>query len=146
MIFLFSLVLWWDGHCYKSCFESSKICSPVNSYLSFDILEWPNEAWFKRFAYIVLYFWSSSLMCIILFAVCPKPFNFLTPSLQTNLYTGVTRKDKPRGRHHGLTNQKKQEIREAFELFDTDGSGIGIYLMWLTLTYICRLLIGCFLF
>ncbi|CAA2976717.1 probable calcium-binding CML20 [Olea europaea subsp. europaea] len=41
----------------------------------------------------------------------------------TNLYTGVTRKDKPRGRHHGLNNQKKQEIREAFELFDTDGSG-----------------------
>ncbi|KAF3438952.1 hypothetical protein FNV43_RR17227 [Rhamnella rubrinervis] len=32
-------------------------------------------------------------------------------------------KDKPRGRHHGLTQQKKQEIKEAFELFDTDGSG-----------------------
>ena len=31
--------------------------------------------------------------------------------------------DKPRGRHHGLTQQKKQEIKEAFELFDTDGSG-----------------------
>ncbi|KAL6583495.1 hypothetical protein OROMI_005573 [Orobanche minor] len=31
--------------------------------------------------------------------------------------------DKPRGRHHGLTQQKRQEIREAFELFDTDGSG-----------------------
>ncbi|XP_022864772.1 caltractin-like [Olea europaea var. sylvestris] len=62
-------------------------------------------------------------MCTILFAVCFKPFNFLTPSLQTNLYTGVTRKHKPRGRHHGLTSQKKQEIREAFEQFDTDGSG-----------------------
>ncbi|KAG4920905.1 hypothetical protein JHK85_050468 [Glycine max] len=28
----------------------------------------------------------------------------------------------PRG-HHNLTTQKKQEIREAFELFNTDGSG-----------------------
>eukprot|EP00262_Sarcandra_glabra_P007138 TRINITY_DN19741_c0_g1_i1.p1 TRINITY_DN19741_c0_g1~~TRINITY_DN19741_c0_g1_i1.p1 ORF type:complete len:172 (+),score=45.64 TRINITY_DN19741_c0_g1_i1:186-701(+) len=36
---------------------------------------------------------------------------------------GVSRKEKPRGRHHGLTQQKKQEIKEAFELFDTDGSG-----------------------
>lgn len=34
-----------------------------------------------------------------------------------------SRKEKPRGRHHGLTQQKKQEIKEAFELFDTDGSG-----------------------
>lgn len=33
------------------------------------------------------------------------------------------RKEKPRGRHLALTQQKKQEIREAFELFDTDGSG-----------------------
>ncbi|WVY94291.1 hypothetical protein V8G54_033379, partial [Vigna mungo] len=30
--------------------------------------------------------------------------------------------NKQRGRHN-LTTQKKQEIREAFELFDTDGSG-----------------------
>ncbi|GER27952.1 caltractin [Striga asiatica] len=36
---------------------------------------------------------------------------------------GIQRKDKPRGRHHGLTQQKRQEIKEAFELFDTDGSG-----------------------
>ncbi|XP_056690330.1 caltractin-like, partial [Spinacia oleracea] len=35
----------------------------------------------------------------------------------------TVRKDKPRGRHHGLTQQKRQEIKEAFELFDTDGSG-----------------------
>ncbi|XP_074311632.1 putative calcium-binding protein CML13 [Silene latifolia] len=35
----------------------------------------------------------------------------------------TTRKDKPRGRHQGLTQQKRQEIKEAFELFDTDGSG-----------------------
>lgn len=27
------------------------------------------------------------------------------------------------GRQHGLTAQKRQEIKEAFELFDTDGSG-----------------------
>ena len=26
--------------------------------------------------------------------------------------------------HHNLTTQKKQEIREAFELFNTDGSGL----------------------
>ncbi|KAH7566576.1 hypothetical protein JRO89_XS08G0191900 [Xanthoceras sorbifolium] len=40
-----------------------------------------------------------------------------------SLYRGASRKDKPRGRHHGLTQQKRQEIKEAFELFDTDGSG-----------------------
>ncbi|EOX91404.1 ARM repeat protein interacting with ABF2 isoform 3, partial [Theobroma cacao] len=39
------------------------------------------------------------------------------------LYRGASRKDKPRGRHHGLSQQKRQEIKEAFELFDTDGSG-----------------------
>ncbi|KAJ4966089.1 hypothetical protein NE237_017938 [Protea cynaroides] len=41
----------------------------------------------------------------------------------TSLYRGQSKKDKPRGRHHGLTQQKKQEIKEAFELFDTDDSG-----------------------
>ncbi|RZC45656.1 hypothetical protein C5167_038602 [Papaver somniferum] len=42
----------------------------------------------------------------------------------STLYRGVSmRKDKPRGRQHGLSQQKRQEIREAFELFDTDGSG-----------------------
>ncbi|XP_050129418.1 probable calcium-binding protein CML20 [Malus sylvestris] len=40
-----------------------------------------------------------------------------------SLYGGASRKEKPRGRHHGLTQQKRQEIKEAFELFDTDGSG-----------------------
>ncbi|XP_060970449.1 probable calcium-binding protein CML20 isoform X1 [Cannabis sativa] len=40
-----------------------------------------------------------------------------------SLYRGPSRKEKPRGRHHGLNPQKKQEIKEAFELFDTDGSG-----------------------
>ncbi|MED6197315.1 putative calcium-binding protein cml13 [Stylosanthes scabra] len=32
------------------------------------------------------------------------------------------KQNKQKGRHH-LTQQKKQEIKEAFELFDTDGSG-----------------------
>ncbi|GLU20015.1 hypothetical protein SLE2022_362330 [Rubroshorea leprosula] len=42
-----------------------------------------------------------------------------------SVYRVASRKDnKHRGRHHGLTPQKKQEIKEAFELFDTDGSGI----------------------
>ena len=41
-----------------------------------------------------------------------------------SLYRGASRREnKHKGRHHGLTAQKKQEIREAFELFDTDGSG-----------------------
>ncbi|XP_020588282.1 caltractin [Phalaenopsis equestris] len=35
----------------------------------------------------------------------------------------ASRREKPRSRHPGLTAQKKQEIKEAFELFDTDGSG-----------------------
>ncbi|CAH9058426.1 unnamed protein product [Cuscuta epithymum] len=35
-----------------------------------------------------------------------------------------SRREKPRGHpHHGLTQQKRQEIRECFELFDTDNSG-----------------------
>ncbi|RWR90083.1 putative calcium-binding protein CML20 [Cinnamomum micranthum f. kanehirae] len=37
-----------------------------------------------------------------------------------------SRKVKPRGRHHGLTQQKRQEIKEAFDLFDTDGSGMNL--------------------
>ncbi|RZB97437.1 putative calcium-binding protein CML20 [Glycine soja] len=43
---------------------------------------------------------------------------------QSSLYRGESRRynNKPRGRHN-LTTQKKQEIKEAFELFDTDGSG-----------------------
>lgn len=36
---------------------------------------------------------------------------------------GESRRDNPRGRHHGLTQQMKQEMKEAFELFDTDGNG-----------------------
>ncbi|PON39800.1 Parvalbumin, partial [Parasponia andersonii] len=47
----------------------------------------------------------------------------VVPIEEASLYRGTSRKDKPRGRHHGLTQQKKQEIKEAFELFDTDGSG-----------------------
>ncbi|KAG9450986.1 hypothetical protein H6P81_010951 [Aristolochia fimbriata] len=40
-----------------------------------------------------------------------------------SLPRGTSTREKPRGRHHGLTQQKRQEIKEAFELFDTDGSG-----------------------
>ncbi|CAN6483769.1 unnamed protein product [Victoria cruziana] len=35
----------------------------------------------------------------------------------------MSRREKPRGRHHAISQQKKQEIREAFDLFDTDRSG-----------------------
>ncbi|XAR57350.1 hypothetical protein NMG60_11025466 [Bertholletia excelsa] len=41
----------------------------------------------------------------------------------STIHRGASRKDKPRGRRHGLSQQKRQEIKEAFELFDTDGSG-----------------------
>nr|GMC98724.1 membralin-like protein At1g60995 [Ipomoea batatas] len=51
----------------------------------------------------------------------------LNADFQTNCYTmdqaSQSRREKPRGRHHGLTQQKRQEIRECFELFDTDNSG-----------------------
>ncbi|KAF7124607.1 hypothetical protein RHSIM_Rhsim12G0022300 [Rhododendron simsii] len=43
-------------------------------------------------------------------------------STVASLYKGASRKDNPKGRHHGLTQQKRQEIKEAFELFDTDGT------------------------
>ncbi|KAL6656974.1 hypothetical protein ACP70R_004754 [Stipagrostis hirtigluma subsp. patula] len=33
------------------------------------------------------------------------------------------RRERPRTRPHGLTKQKRQEIKEAFDLFDTDNSG-----------------------
>lgn len=33
------------------------------------------------------------------------------------------RRDQKKGRSGGLTEEQKQEIREAFDLFDTDGSG-----------------------
>ncbi|KAJ0975996.1 hypothetical protein J5N97_017961 [Dioscorea zingiberensis] len=36
---------------------------------------------------------------------------------------GASRREKPRGHHHGLSDQKRKEIKEAFDLFDTDGSG-----------------------
>lgn len=36
---------------------------------------------------------------------------------------GQTRRERPRTRPHGLTQQKRQEIKEAFDLFDTDNSG-----------------------
>ncbi|KAJ4964102.1 hypothetical protein NE237_024041 [Protea cynaroides] len=45
------------------------------------------------------------------------------PETMAPLYSGNSRKEKPRGRYHGLNQQKKKEIKEAFELFDLDGSG-----------------------
>lgn len=41
------------------------------------------------------------------------------------MYGEKSRKDKPKGRH-GLPQRKRQEIKEAFDLFDTDGSGTQI--------------------
>lgn len=34
-----------------------------------------------------------------------------------------SRRGRPRTRQHGISQQNRQEIREAFDLFDTDGSG-----------------------
>ncbi|KAL5659417.1 hypothetical protein ACJX0J_032580, partial [Zea mays] len=36
---------------------------------------------------------------------------------------GQARRERPRARPHGLTQQRRQEIKEAFDLFDTDNSG-----------------------
>ncbi|KAL8215354.1 hypothetical protein R6Q59_026546 [Mikania micrantha] len=36
---------------------------------------------------------------------------------------GELKKAKPSGRHHGFTQQTKQEMKEAFDLFDADGNG-----------------------
>ena len=36
---------------------------------------------------------------------------------------GSAARNKGKGRQGGLTEEQKQEIREAFDLFDTDGSG-----------------------
>ncbi|KAF3323492.1 caltractin [Carex littledalei] len=33
-----------------------------------------------------------------------------------------SQRERPRTRQHGISQQKRQEIREAFDLFDTDGS------------------------
>ncbi|KAK1428896.1 hypothetical protein QVD17_17736 [Tagetes erecta] len=38
-------------------------------------------------------------------------------------YGGESRREKRSGRHHGFTQQSKQEMKEAFDLFDTDGNG-----------------------
>jgi len=37
---------------------------------------------------------------------------------------GTARREKNKGRSQGLTEEQNQEIREAFDLFDTDGSGM----------------------
>ncbi|XP_022773950.1 caltractin-like [Durio zibethinus] len=40
-----------------------------------------------------------------------------------SVYKGAARKNKPKGCHHRLSKQKTQEIKEIFDIFDTDGSG-----------------------
>ncbi|GJV67318.1 probable calcium-binding protein CML20 [Tanacetum coccineum] len=44
-------------------------------------------------------------------------------SLLTVGFYGESRRDILKGRRHGVTQQVKQEMKEAFELFDTDGNG-----------------------
>ncbi|XP_066398045.1 probable calcium-binding protein CML13 [Miscanthus floridulus] len=44
-------------------------------------------------------------------------------SFNQSTVKGQTRRERPRVRPHGLTQQKRQEIKEAFDLFDTDNSG-----------------------
>ncbi|OEL38828.1 putative calcium-binding protein CML13 [Dichanthelium oligosanthes] len=46
-----------------------------------------------------------------------------TPPSFRSTSKGQTRRERPRTRPHGLTKQKRQEIKEAFDLFDTDNSG-----------------------
>ncbi|PKA49136.1 Caltractin [Apostasia shenzhenica] len=41
----------------------------------------------------------------------------------SNPSLSASRREKSRIRQPGITAQKRQEIKEAFELFDTDGSG-----------------------
>lgn len=61
----------------------------------------------------------------------------MKPLDQENLYSASSKKEKPRARHHGLSQQKRQEIKEAFELFDTDGSGIAMSCYHICLWYSC---------
>ncbi|GER49054.1 centrin2 [Striga asiatica] len=41
----------------------------------------------------------------------------------STVQTGLPRIGRPRGRYHALTEQKRKEIKDAFEQFDTDRSG-----------------------
>ncbi|PWZ12896.1 putative calcium-binding protein CML13 [Zea mays] len=43
--------------------------------------------------------------------------------LHLSTVKGQARRERPRARPHGLTQQRRQEIKEAFDLFDTDNSG-----------------------
>ncbi|CAN7072605.1 unnamed protein product [Brassica oleracea var. botrytis] len=71
----------------------------------------------KKFRFLV------KLRCLVLCWFLYECFLFLKVNcVLSSLYRGVSRKEKPR-RHHGLNQQKRQEIKEAFDLFDTDGSG-----------------------
>jgi centrin-1 len=49
----------------------------------------------------------------------------IQPSSQQQSYrkSVVTARRAEKGKRTGLSEEQKQEIREAFDLFDTDGSG-----------------------
>jgi hypothetical protein len=65
----------------------------------------------------------SSRPCI---DVCRPPAPLQATGLTAQSYrkaVTTARRDKKAGGPKGLTEEQKQEIREAFDLFDTDGSG-----------------------
>jgi centrin-1 len=45
------------------------------------------------------------------------------PARQSYRKSVVAARRAEQGKRSGLTEEQKQEIREAFDLFDTDGSG-----------------------
>ncbi|XP_035839915.1 calcium-binding protein CML19-like isoform X2 [Helianthus annuus] len=67
--------------------------------------------------------------------------------MQKGVYGEQSRREKPTGRHHGLTQQKRQKIKEAFELFNTDGSGVeccyqALQASHLTMTLLVGYIVG----
>ncbi|KAK9048804.1 hypothetical protein SSX86_032229 [Deinandra increscens subsp. villosa] len=68
--------------------------------------------------------WVSPVAILLCFSKAEESEVSIDESmLLLGVYGEASRRDNTRGRHHGLTQQKRQEIKEAFELFDTDGSG-----------------------
>ena len=63
--------------------------------------------------------------------VCHRCHKYHTSHI--NLYNVRVQADRKRAaggaknKKFELTEEQKQEIREAFDLFDTDGSGISLY-------------------
>lgn len=60
-----------------------------------------------------------------LITVQAQPSNFRKPNMTAS--RAKTTKGKPE-----LTEEQKQEIREAFDLFDTDGSGKCLFTNFMT--------------